>query len=681
MAACQIQELEACRDLTGLQRCLKSLHRTLEETYNRILSSIPRELLDGAIKLLQFLVYADQVLLVEDAIDLVSFGPATSTVELHKRMPDPKSIATYCRSLVTFHEVDFLSKEIRLAHFTVEEFLISNNVDQTFRLHFKEEKAIESLFEVSISRIECLPSFECGTSGCDRQHPFANHATAYLAMHSKMFDQKDETFERFWNFLANEQTYKIWLWHIDERGDDEEMLTPSQLFTVAHFGLLRSLQKFLEMGFCFVSQPVKALEAPFGFYKKRFFSDISTSSDFSDNWEDSEDCYPLTPLYAASAQGHRTIVRELLKHSFPVSDIGGPLGTALVVACHQSYHEVADDIIRAVPDTRTINYYDSLQAAAANGHLETVKKLLSHGLNTNHAADQYGSAIYAASIEGNHDIVQTLLNESIDTPNIQGPPTKKYEFEMFHSDPSRPIWMFNLRVGNVRSSKGLFGNALQVASTLGHFRVVELLLKNGWSPNTVGGVFGSPLQAASIGFHVKIIDILLRFHAEVNIKGGYYGSAIEAAFVQGNRSVLKKLLRAGAIPSLERLYLDSTWNAGDEILVMLMIERLVQSGELVDVRSSLDHLLSSERSTQSAEGSIPVLPASIFDSKSLLLRSVDHDWRLVGQELVKQGFQVSAQDEEGRTALHLAANKEFAEDARAWMQGSVLARQEKTRRP
>lgn len=460
-------------------------------------------------------------------------------------------------------------------------------------------------------------------------------------VYSKIFDQNDETFERLWSFLANEQAYKIWLWHVRERKDDEKMLMPSQLFTVAYLGLLRSLQRFLEKGFGFVSQPVKAFETPWGFYKKRSIFDLYNLSDFSDEWEEFENCHPLTPLYAASAQGHRAIVRELLDHSVPVNDIGGPLGTALVVACHQGHHEVVDDILRAVPDKTVINYHDSLQAAAANGHLETVKILLSHGLHTNHAADQYGSAIYAASNDGNHEIVQNLLNESDDVPNIQGPPTEKYELKMFHSGLSMPMSISTMRSANDRS-EGLFGNALQVASALGYFGIIESLLNNGLSPNTVGGVFGSPLQAAVTGNHVRIIDILLSFHAEVNFKGGYYGSAIEAAFVQGDLYVVEKLLRVGAIPALERFYLRCTWTAGNEILVMLMIKRLVQSGDVG------------------------------FSWSYLLPRAIHLDWRLVGQELVKHGFPVSVQDGQRWTALHHAVNKRSDEDACAWVE--ILAK-------
>lgn len=705
LAACQIQELEGCRDLNALQRCLKSLPRTLEETYNRSLSRIPRELFEGAILILQFLIHSDQTLLVEDAIDLVSFGPATSTVELDKRMPDPKWIATYCRSLVTFHDtgpkstVSFLDKEIRLAHFTVEEFLISNNVDQKFRSYFEEENARKSLFEVSIARIERLSSFECGTSGCDRQHPFANYAATYLMMHARMFDQKDETFEHLWNFLTNSRAYEFWLWHAVERKFNEKMVTASQIFIAAHLGLLRSLQRFLEKGFCFVSQPVKASgDAPIGFYMKK-----RSSSDSPDSSHEKEKFYPITPLYAASAHGHRTIVRELLKHSAPVNDIGGSLGTALVAACHQGHHEVVDEILRAVPDTMAFDYHDSLQAAAENGHLDTVQMLVLHGVPPGHAADQYGSAIYAASVGGDSSIVRYLLNESGDTPNIQGPPCSDMSYFKCQKSNERSFSGIRRRVRheNCRICKDIFGNALQAASGLGHCDIVRMLLDKGLSPNIIAGFYGSALQAAAAANYAEIVDILLRENADVNIRGGHYGSAVQAALVEGYPEVMGKLLQGGAKPPLDIKFLDHTWVFGDESLVTLVIKRMAESDEFVEANSSLGLFLSSESHLQSAKESIVFSPAGTLErtssrfpfqnvkpclfkrkvtpapaqrpskfergSISPFYRALNRDWRLLGQELVKQGTEVTLRDAGGRNLLHHAARKLSAEESCAWV--------------
>lgn len=71
-AACQLDILERCLDYEELQRALHSLPQTLDETYSRILANIPEERREQAIRLLQFLVYSERPLTIQEAVDAIA---------------------------------------------------------------------------------------------------------------------------------------------------------------------------------------------------------------------------------------------------------------------------------------------------------------------------------------------------------------------------------------------------------------------------------------------------------------------------------------------------------------------------------------------------------------------------------------------------------------------------------
>src|SRR5436190_11248638 len=101
-AACQLDILEHCLDYEELQRALHSLPRTLDETYYRILANIPQGCREKAIRLLQFLVYSERPLAIQEAVDAIAirlipcgqFNPKY-------RLPCPNEITRFCPSLVS----------------------------------------------------------------------------------------------------------------------------------------------------------------------------------------------------------------------------------------------------------------------------------------------------------------------------------------------------------------------------------------------------------------------------------------------------------------------------------------------------------------------------------------------------------------------------------------------------
>ncbi|KAJ6574368.1 ankyrin repeat-containing domain protein, partial [Mycena capillaripes] len=125
---------------------------------------------------------------------------------------------------------------------------------------------------------------------------------------------------------------------------------------------------------------------------------------------------------------------------------------------------------------------------------------------------EYGSALHAASYEGEGDIVQLLIDNGADV---------------------------NLEAGEL-------GTALQGASCSGHAGIVRLLIQKGASINTQNGEYGSALHAASYEGHEDIVHLLLNAGADVMMQGGRFGTALQAAAGRGHKHVARMLIEAGA---------------------------------------------------------------------------------------------------------------------------------------
>lgn len=87
--------------------------------------------------------------------------------------------------------------------------------------------------------------------------------------------------------------------------------------------------------------------------------------------------------------------------------------------------------------------------------------------------------------------------------------------------------------------------ALYYASFGGLVNTVAYLLGQGADANAQGGYYGTALQAASSTGHEKVVELLLRNGANVNARGKY-DTALHAASTKGNDKVVELLLANGA---------------------------------------------------------------------------------------------------------------------------------------
>ncbi|KAG2002677.1 hypothetical protein GB937_009642 [Aspergillus fischeri] len=473
-AACQLDMLQKCLDLRMLRASLRSLPKTLQETYARILASIDRNYQQYAIRILQFLTYSTRPLTIQEAVDVIVVDPSGDPYfDPSLRMPNPQDIMKVCSSLVSLVIKQDSARtetfmELQLAHLSVQQYLKSRIIGEAFP---RGMATIGEIFQTSLREISaraditrvCLAYLEClREQGAHRElkaeFPLAEYSAQYWMYHARTVETEKDVSDRILNFFDHQsQVSAVWIELFGERRwRDGSMPTPLYLASLA--GLQHTAQLLLKKG-----------------------ADVNAQGGRYGN-----------ALKAASSQGHKAIVQLLVEKG---ADVNNPTrglyyGSALHAASSQGYKDIVQLLVEKDADVNACSGGlaggNVLQAASSQGHKDIVEILLANGADANAPGGgfDYGGPLEAASYEGHKEIVQLLLVKGADA-NGQG---------------------------------GYYETPLQAASSQGHKEIVQLLLENGADINAQGGDYGSALEAASYEGHKEIVQLLLQNGATVNVR-------------------------------------------------------------------------------------------------------------------------------------------------------------------
>src|SRR5438552_1971823 len=132
--ACQIDTLRKCLKLDLLRKALRSLPKTLEETYMRILLEIDEEYQQDAIKILRWIAFSARPLQLREVAEVIAIDSNLYFSD-DRRLPEPRDLQIICASLVIVTQAEVESQgvlervdELRLAHFSVKEYLVSSGL-------------------------------------------------------------------------------------------------------------------------------------------------------------------------------------------------------------------------------------------------------------------------------------------------------------------------------------------------------------------------------------------------------------------------------------------------------------------------------------------------------------------------------------------------------------------------
>lgn len=112
------------------QKTLARLPKTLGESYDRIILSVPDEHTKEAYFALLWLAFSERPVHIKEVAEAAVLDPAMGSLDPEDRLVEPQDILQICSSLVAIPDDDQALDELRLAHFTVKEHLIGEGIRQ-----------------------------------------------------------------------------------------------------------------------------------------------------------------------------------------------------------------------------------------------------------------------------------------------------------------------------------------------------------------------------------------------------------------------------------------------------------------------------------------------------------------------------------------------------------------------
>jgi len=195
--------------------------------------------------------------------------------------------------------------------------------------------------------------------------------------------------------------------------------------------------------------------------------------------------------------------------------------------------EFKDIILNRIADT-VIDTNDSealLIMASANGRLQLVQKLLSHGADVNAARNDGITPLYIAAERGHLDVVQFLIANGADVNAAR-------------NDGTTPLWIAARNDGTT---------PLYIAAENGHLEIVRVLLTNGADVNAARNDDTTPLLRAAERGHFEVVQFLITKGANINAARNDGTTPLHMATKSGWDSkikVIKELLNCGADVSI-----------------------------------------------------------------------------------------------------------------------------------
>ncbi|KAF8514298.1 hypothetical protein JB92DRAFT_2677115, partial [Gautieria morchelliformis] len=298
---CQLDALRKCKTPAALKKALTHLPKTLNETYDRILAAIDEDDKQNALSLLQWLAFSFNTLSLDQAVEVIATDPDAIDEPLFdqsRRFQDPQDILAICSSLVTItfwedssnsdhNDNSILSTEageIRLAHFSVREYLISEHLRRSTAMlscyYFNEKLAHVFIAKTCLAYLLQFDQDNGVNWNTTRFYPLSHYATNNWMKHAGWdpTGNSDDLHELIMTLLEpTSMVYINWMWLYHNSHPWAESGT-YPLYIAAKTGLERACQCLVQKG-----------------------SDVNAPG---------PNC--RIPLEVAASQGHDAIVRLLL---------------------------------------------------------------------------------------------------------------------------------------------------------------------------------------------------------------------------------------------------------------------------------------------------------------------------------------------------------------------------------
>jgi hypothetical protein len=192
---CQLETLRKCLKPSALLRALEELPSTLDATYERILLQIPEQYHYDAQIVFSLLAFSARPISLGEAAEAVAIDLDKQVFDPGNRLSDPRSILKICSTLIAVSQFtirgdewdpvalakDDQSKELRFAHYSIKEYLLSRRAPAAFQI--TDVNAHDLIARLCLTYILSSPSVL--PLGYKTALPFFHYASTHWHFHSK----------------------------------------------------------------------------------------------------------------------------------------------------------------------------------------------------------------------------------------------------------------------------------------------------------------------------------------------------------------------------------------------------------------------------------------------------------------------------------------------------------------
>ncbi|KAL4884608.1 ankyrin repeat-containing domain protein [Aspergillus karnatakaensis] len=599
---CQLQSLRKCATPRAVQESLASLPSSLEEYYCRVLDRIDSTNQAVVRNLLRWVTLAFRPLTIVELLPAIAINTSSYIpyYDVMYELLDGDGFFDSCSSFVTVERSakDLTKTYVKLAHYTVREFLLSEatRIGSSTYFHLEERESHAIIAKSALAYIHYIANlvpehaWQYYTLTSYAKHFWHRHKVASgdewdsSKMKGLLIDCFDGEGLPF-ALMGKANLERPWQ---GEALDKAEQYSP--LYYAAHCGMEQVVQVLLATG----ADPNSGRHCP---------------------------------LQAAARNGNRRMVRALIESGANVDS-----HNALGAACQHGHHDV---VVEPVNAGASINRTDieglvsyPLLWAVCYGHTEICRFLLARGAEDFHSwKGMSDSCLDAAVSRGYRDIVEELLQCQYSNP----PDSRCY---------------------NPYTFKQAFDTAMKIAKASGDFEIFREILAHGTRFFAIS-VDEALELASSVGDEALICYLQSRgTDLCKQIDTSSPPAALGRAAQPGDIALARDVLSQGA--NANNRYGDD-WTPLE--LAILgnnpeLVPVLIDSGAQVNSRPPRHiHQTAHEALPEEAEGAGPT---------PLILAAKEGHVDIMAL-LLKAGADVNAQDAAGFSALHLAARRRTSE--------------------
>jgi hypothetical protein len=327
------------------------------------------------------------------------------------------SLVTTAAETISDSDDNSIRGEIRLAHFSVKEYLMSKCIGDGLASMYSIQE-IPAHILIAEGCVEYLPQFgdpNSLTSQTFKKSPLARYAAQYWTYHAGFGERSDQSTAL--KIFGQKENILRWirLYDPDEESPNLDKAAEdlgSPLYYASMCGLVQLVKLLFKAGGnvnakgAYYTSALPAA-AYVGHYQivKLFLEKKADIDNFG--------AIRKEGLLTAMYWGRKDAVQLLFDLGVDVNDSKfGSCGYILETAAAWSNGQFVQMVLDAKPDVNAVggHYGTALRAAALQGHEEAVRLLLDHGANIHASGGKSGTPLQVARSFQRHSVAQLLLD-------------------------------------------------------------------------------------------------------------------------------------------------------------------------------------------------------------------------------------------------------------------------------